>query len=400
MSIDRKVDRDVTRCQPQHGPAIERTIEYHIFRRRQILAHHESAPIGDFHKLFADDQRLDVDVSTVRFPFSLAPRLGLIRLQQRERSVGEVDPVGFARLQREQPLVRGASSAEAFLEMSECGREMACRSNLFTNRGKRSKESHARTFATSGGMGKPRNQGLPALPACARFRPPTMKKFLPIIFAAALAVPLALSAAPFEGKVNMKMTGPKGEPVSIDYSLKTGKVRMDMMVEGNATSMIMDLNKNEMTMLIPGQPMYMTMPIPDETPRAGDKPDEVTLEKTGEKQKILGYTAEKYISKSNNTTTELWLTDQLGSFIGFSGPGPMSGGRRKGGNSGSQAWEKALKGKELFPLRAVGKSADGKETFQLEVTAVEKQSMADTVFAPPAGYQKFDMGGMMKSMGK
>lgn len=147
--------------------------------------------------------------------------------------------------------------------------------------------------------------------------------------------------------------------------------------------------------------MYMVMPIPAQADQPQTQADsDVTLEKTGETEKILGYTAEKYISKSKGTTTELWLTDQLGSFMGAgAGGGGMMGQRGKQSNS-TLAWEKALKGKELFPLRAVGKSADGKETFRLEVTSVDKTSLPASLFVPPEAYQKMDMSSMMRGMGR
>ena len=83
-----------------------------------------------------------------------------------------------------------------------------------------------------------------------------------------------------------------------------------------------------------------------------------------------------------------------------------------------KAWERALEGKELFPLRVVahekggsaraekGKSSDkakskGKasgDTFRMDVTAIDKTSLPDSMFTPPPGYQKFDMGAMMRGM--
>jgi hypothetical protein len=34
----------------------------------------------------------------------------------------------------------------------------------------------------------------------------------------------------------------------------------------------------------------------------------------------------------------------------------------------------------------------------MEVTAIDKKSLPDSLFVPPDGYQKFDMGGMMRGM--
>jgi hypothetical protein len=40
-------------------------------------------------------------------------------------------------------------------------------------------------------------------------------------------------------------------------------------------------------------------------------------------------------------------------------------------------------------------SAGGKEKFRLEVTAVEKEALPDSLFAAPADWRKFDIGSMM-----
>ncbi len=80
---------------------------------------------------------------------------------------------------------------------------------------------------------------------------------------------------------------------------------------------------------------------------------------------------------------------------GFSNSGPM-GGRRGGGTPAGQAWERALAGKSLFPLRVVSTDKASKETFRMEATNVEKTALPDSLFSVPAGYEKLDMGGMMK----
>lgn len=93
---------------------------------------------------------------------------------------------------------------------------------------------------------------------------------------------------------------------------------------------------------------------------------------------------------------------------------PMGRGRAP---SATPAWERALEGKDMFPLRVIGyekgkprsekgksseksrgKSAGANESFRMEVTAIDKTPLPDSLFNPPAGYKKFDMGGMMKGM--
>jgi hypothetical protein len=225
-----------------------------------------------------------------------------------------------------------------------------------------------------------------------------MKKLLSLaLLAATLSAPAADAATgSFEGKLGLMMSGPGSMPGAVTMSLKGNRSRMDVNMQGRSMAMLFDQSKNEVTMLMPEQKMYMVQPIPNAAEKAGGD-EEGTLEKTDLKEKILGYECTKYIAKSRGTTTDLWLTDQLGTFMGFGSGGAMGPDRGRGRRGDS--WEKLLKGKEIFPLRVVSHGPDGKETFRLDVTSVEKTSLPDSVFAPPADYQKFDMGTMRGGAG-
>jgi hypothetical protein len=240
-----------------------------------------------------------------------------------------------------------------------------------------------------------------------------MKTLLRLFFSSAVLAPASLLAASFEGNVSFKMTSGGGKPQEIVYQIKGDKIRMLMPGAKGMGGMIMDTTKREMTMIMDEQKSYMVMALPQSAVDAIAKQNEdVKLEKTDETEKILGYTATKYIVTSKDGDTDLWLAEGLGTFMGFNN-NPMGGKRA----APPQAWERALAGKELFPLRVVGvekgasdrnrgkgdekskgKAKGGKETFRMEVTAIEKTSLPDSLFNPPAGYQKFDMGGMMKGM--
>ena len=221
-----------------------------------------------------------------------------------------------------------------------------------------------------------------------------MKTSFRVFLAGLLLAPAALLAASFEGKVSFKMTSGRGQPQEIKYNIKGDKVRIEMPGQKSMGGMIMDTSKKEMTMIMDEQKSYMVMALPQAAiDAAANKTDDVKLEKTGETEKILGHTATKYISTHEGTKTDLWLAEGLGTFMGFN-QNPMGGKRA----AAPQAWERALAGKELFPMRVVGKDKGGKESFRMEVTSIEKQSLPDSLFAPPDGYKKFDMGAMMKGM--
>ncbi len=147
----------------------------------------------------------------------------------------------------------------------------------------------------------------------------------------------------------------------------------------------------------------MTQPIPPATATgtaATANTPETTVEKTSVTEKILGYDCVKYISKSKKTTTEIWVTEQLGSFAGLGAGNPMGGGMGRGrgaaANATGQAWEKALAGLAVFPLRVVSLEG-GKESFRMEATAIDKKTLPASTFVAPEGFQ--DLSAMMRGMG-
>ena len=222
-----------------------------------------------------------------------------------------------------------------------------------------------------------------------------MTKFKIITVALGFIVPLFLGAAPFEGTMTMTAISPRGDPMAVKMSMKEGMMRMDMEAQGQEMSMIMDQAKETATVLVHQQKMYMVRPVPKAAPAAAEpKAPDVTIEKTSEHEKILGYEATKYIAKSKDATTEVWMTEELGTFMGFGKPGGAPMGRQ-GKGSALDAWEDAFRGKELFPLRVSTKTSDGKQT-KMEVTAVEKKKLDASVFAAPSDYQ--DMQAMMGGM--
>jgi hypothetical protein len=232
-----------------------------------------------------------------------------------------------------------------------------------------------------------------------------MKKLIPLLLAAVLATPTAFLAATFEGKVAMKITGPREGPSQMTFSLKEGFTRIDVAAaKGPAAAMIFDQAKEQMTILMLEQKMFMIRPVPKPAATAATPAGDmgtVGVVKTGATENILGYDCVKYTSQSKDGTTETWVTDQLGAFMGMGAGGNSMGGMggRRGPGAGAppaQAWEQALTGKNMFPLRVVT-TAGGKETFRMEATSVDKVALPASTFAPPADFR--DIGEMMRGMG-
>ena len=217
-----------------------------------------------------------------------------------------------------------------------------------------------------------------------------------------LLLPCALRAESFEGKVSMKITSDsKDTPQSMDYLLKEGFVRMNIATERGAMGMILDLKNRQMIMLMPPQRMYMVRPFGDAANPAGGPAgdrapaNDSEIQVTSTKETILGYECTKVVVTRGSETSEIWVTSELGTFMGMS-PGGGGMGRRPQVPKG---WELALKGKGWFPMRVVSLES-GKEKFRLEVTAVQKESEPDSQFAPPDGWTKFDLGSIMGGGGR
>ncbi|MFZ5494522.1 MAG: DUF4412 domain-containing protein [Verrucomicrobiota bacterium] len=233
-----------------------------------------------------------------------------------------------------------------------------------------------------------------------------MKPLLRLFAVAALLTASLGHAAAFEGKVALAMTTGKGKTQELDYSIKGSALRIDLSAEGNAFASIMDLQKMEMLMLMPDQQMYMVMPIKEHVEKAvqGAYEKEPNIEKTGRTETILGYKCDEYVSKDGNITTEIWVTEGLGAFMGLgSGAGNPMGGMFGGGKKkAASGWEEKFKGKPGFPLRVISRDAKNRETFKMEATKIEPGSLPASLFQPPEGWQKFqmpNMGDMLKGMG-
>lgn len=208
----------------------------------------------------------------------------------------------------------------------------------------------------------------------------------------ACLAPVGAGAKSFEGMVHLKITTGREGAHELSYCIKDTRLRTQINTGRNiVATAIMDLTKDEVIMLMPGQPMYMTMSLKGSVAKAtGSNPDDTTLEDTGITATILGYTCTKYLAHNQDGDVEIWATTELGTFMGL-GAGMIGNAKRKAG------WEQALSGKTFFPLRV--KNAPGNPNqFTLEATKIEAKALPDSLFVPPEGYQKFDMGGMMQGI--
>jgi hypothetical protein len=216
-----------------------------------------------------------------------------------------------------------------------------------------------------------------------------------------------LSAKDFEGMIRLKMTSPDksarssngDSSVFMNYYLKGGLIRVEMDgANGQAFGSIIDPVKREITILMPGQKMYMVRPMPE--PKKPDGPaspaNNVEFIRTGETETILGYKCEKIIVKSKDGDAEIWGAEGLGTFRSMGGRNPM------GRPAPKSDWEAAMAEHGFFPLRMLSHDKSGKEQMRMEAVAIDPKSPDDSLFAPPADFQKFEMPGFggMNPFGK
>jgi hypothetical protein len=225
-----------------------------------------------------------------------------------------------------------------------------------------------------------------------------MKLITPIVTICALLAPCVVSADTFEGTLTMTMTSStsKNGPQALNLSLKDGNMRTDIQSSHGTMSAIMDMKNQQIILLMPQQRMYMVQPMSQpaapqgqyqqyQGQAAGSPP---TLVETGEKETILGYECTKYTATSEKGTSQIWVTDQLGTFMGL-----FHGGAPGRPTQAPADWETALKGKSFFPMRVIGTNDKG--SYKMEVTAINRTSLPDSLFAPPDGWQKFDLASIM-----
>lgn len=228
-----------------------------------------------------------------------------------------------------------------------------------------------------------------------------MKKSSFILLASLLAFPAAILAAPFEGTVNINISTPGKTPTEMEFQAKKNRARVSIRSakkdKSNEVTQLVDYEKPEMITLIPDKKTYMAMPMKGAFEAVGNafSTKDTVVEKTGETQKILGYTCEKYLAKSPKNTSEMWFTDDLGAFPGLNAPASKA--------IAGESWEKAFGSRDVFPMRMIAYDKKGKEESRWEVISVKKESVPDSAVNPPADYQRMDMpdiGGMMKGMMK
>jgi len=197
-----------------------------------------------------------------------------------------------------------------------------------------------------------------------------------------------ISQTNFEGKIVIQVSN-EDETNQISYLVKGDKFRIEFKASKGMGAMIYDSKKKTMTMLITSKKMYMEVPL-DLTNKKSDKKKKTKsyFKNTGKTKKIFGYNSEKFEFVNKGKKGEAWMTKDLGGFLFFRNPGQQ--------NSLQSDWQKAIIAENYFPMVISEINSEGKTNVMFEVLEIKAQNLTNSLFEPPAGYQKFDVSKMMK----
>ncbi len=214
---------------------------------------------------------------------------------------------------------------------------------------------------------------------------------------------LSPAGAPFEGEITMSSThSGKPTPEIQIYEAKGDKLRFDdpakhsYMIMNAADKKIIEVDDAKKTAMVIDLDQMQKMADqmthgPHAPPGTGVDDEDTTIDMSGGTDVVAGYSCDKWkVTETNKVTHKVRKTDTcLAKGIGFP---DMSMG-----HSSAKSWTSKLVADKFFPLRLTT-TEDGVETMHMEVTKVDKKTLAATRFEVPAGYTVTDMAEMMKGL--
>lgn len=177
-------------------------------------------------------------------------------------------------------------------------------------------------------------------------------------------------ATPFSADMTMKMKDGKGMNGKVYFS--GNKMRQEMSMEGHDVIQIMDMQRKVADTLMPQQKMYMEMNYGQmmQQHRGPRMPDLKSFDPSNPCAQAEDMTCEKVGTETvNGRNTDKWLFKN-----------------KKSGDTQTFWIDKKI----MYAIRMVGKD------MQMDLTNVKEGMQAASLFEIPAGYRKFDMGGMMR----
>ncbi len=202
--------------------------------------------------------------------------------------------------------------------------------------------------------------------------------------------PILSAATSFEGRFSLRIQDKNGTRL-ISGAMKGDFMRVEIPSDdGGKIVSFADFTHKEVSVMLPGQSFYASMPIEDAVAkiseaRAGS--GQATLQKTGETATLLGYPCVKYLwQDKDGSVIEIWASTGIDSTKASASLLPLARGTT----------ERELIAQGGFPLRIIKKTSGGIPRFRMDMISLEKQTLADDFFTPPTGCQKLPIGGLLK----
>jgi len=205
-------------------------------------------------------------------------------------------------------------------------------------------------------------------------------------------------AGEFEGVLHMKTSHREtGTSSAMDWYLKGDKGRMEIArTDGQTQVILFDAGTKTMQMGLPGQKSYMEFSLKSERDESlQDALDAQRIERTGQTDKIAGYTCEvwRVIDKEQSRVkSDLCVAKGFGKAATFwIDPKEI---RR----SSQPAWVKQLVEEGGFGLRSIQFDEAGKESLRMEVVRIDKKGLDASLFAFPADWARQDMSALQERL--
>ncbi len=195
-----------------------------------------------------------------------------------------------------------------------------------------------------------------------------------------------LQAQAFEGTLTFRARGDDGDKTITEW-VKGTSIRYDYAgAPGRDGTMIVDGTARTRTVIMPARKMYMTVPYDPAARKplpTGDKP-QVTWTRTGKTETVAGVRCEVIhgsgVEDGKPKEANLCVAKGIG-FGGSTGAGPFGEALAEFANLDLKPGEGIVK---VTSIEA------GKPEVELELTKVDRRSLAAVDFEPPAGYTRFE----------
>lgn len=194
------------------------------------------------------------------------------------------------------------------------------------------------------------------------------------------ATATSMAAQPFEGAITMRMNTGRaaaGAPnPEIQYLVRGENLRVTMSGPAGGMSMLALAGEKKMYMVVDAQRSYMEIPASGMQASMDSRaPATLAVTRTGKRETIAGVECEHVLVADQGQQIDVCVSKALGGFLN-----PLTSMRQ----GPAPAWQRTLAADGGFPLRVTG--PDG--AVMLEVTKVERKSLAPALFIIPDSYSR------------